>query len=48
MKDAKLFLDQASESADKLRLVVADNPDLYFAGYTQDGLKEFVEANILF
>lgn len=48
MKDAELFLDQASESADKLRLVVADNPDLYFAGYTQDGLKEFVEANILF
>ncbi len=47
MKEAKLLLDQASESADELRMVVADDPDLYFAGYTQDGLKEFVEANIL-
>jgi translin len=26
---------------------VADDPDLCFAGYTQDGLKEFVEANVL-
>ena len=31
-------------AADALRGVVADYPDLYRAGYTQDGLKEVVEA----
>jgi translin len=31
-------------AADALRAVVADHPDLYHAGYTQDALKEVVEA----
>ncbi len=47
MKEAKLLLVEATESANQLRMVVSGDPDLYFAGYTQDGLKEFVEANIL-
>ena len=47
MKEARSLLNEATESADELRMVVAGDPDLYFAGYTQDGLKEFVEANIL-
>ena len=47
MKEARSLLNEATESADELRMVVSGDPDLYFAGYTQDGLKEFVEANIL-
>jgi translin len=35
----------AGDAADALRDDVKDYPDLYFAGYTQDALKEFVEAN---
>jgi len=31
-------------AADDLRAVCADYPDLYNSGYTQDALKEFVEA----
>ena len=47
MTEAKSLLAEATESADQLRMVVSGDPDLYFAGYTQDGLKEFVEANVL-
>lgn len=39
-------LAQARTMADSLRLAVAGFPDLYYAGYTQDALKEFVEANV--
>ncbi len=39
-------LAEASRLADKLRNELAPYPDLYFAGYTQDALKEFVEANV--
>jgi translin len=39
-------LAEASRLADKLRADLAPYPDLFFAGYTQDALKEFVEANI--
>lgn len=41
-----LQLEEASKLADKLRRELADYPDLFFAGYTQDALKEFVEANV--
>jgi len=47
MEQAQGLLAQAEETAAALRAVVADDPDLCFAGYTQDGLKEFVEANVL-
>lgn len=39
-------LDEARALADKLRGDLSKHPDLYYAGYTQDALKEFVEANI--
>ncbi|MEW6242341.1 MAG: haloacid dehalogenase [Chloroflexota bacterium] len=38
-------LAEARTLADALRADLKDYPDLYFAGYTQDALKEFVEAN---
>jgi len=39
-------LAEARGLADKLNKELAHHPDLFFAGYTQDALKEFVEANV--
>jgi translin len=39
-------LAEARSLAQTLRAALKDYPDLYFAGYTQDALKEFVEANV--
>lgn len=39
-------LSNASSLANKLCNDLRDYPDLFFAGYTQDALKEYVEANI--
>ena len=39
-------LAEAHDLADTLRNELRDFPDLYYAGYTQDALKEFVEANV--
>jgi translin len=39
-------LAEAKTLADKLRNNLRDHPDLFYAGYTQDALKEFVEANV--
>jgi translin len=39
-------LDEARTLTDKLRDDLADHPDLYYAGYTQDALKEYVEAMV--
>jgi len=39
------LMSTARKAANALRDDVKDYPDLYFAGYTQDALKEFVEAN---
>jgi len=39
-------LNDAQALADKLRENLRDHPDLYYAGYSQDALKEFVEANV--
>ena len=39
-------LQEACRLADALRASLASYPDLFYAGYTQDALKEFVEANI--
>jgi translin len=39
-------LAEAQNLADKLREELKTYPDLFFAGYTQDALKEFVEANV--
>ncbi|UYN88861.1 MAG: haloacid dehalogenase [Anaerolineales bacterium] len=40
-------LKAAAELADALRAGLKEFPDLYFAGYTQDALKEYAEANIV-
>ncbi|MFN8383912.1 MAG: haloacid dehalogenase [Anaerolineales bacterium] len=39
-------LQEARQLADSLRASLASYPDLFYAGYTQDALKEFVEANV--
>ena len=39
-------LDEAHSLAGKLRNGLADYPDLYYTGYSQDALKEYAEANI--
>jgi translin len=41
-------LEQARRLVDALQTSLADFPDLYYAGYTQDALKEFAEASIVF
>ncbi len=37
-------LSEARRLADKLRGELSTHPDLFYAGYTQDALKEYVEA----
>ena len=39
-------LNEARTLANTLRAELKQHPDLYYAGYTQDALKEFVEANV--
>lgn len=39
-------LEEAHHLADALRNSLAAYPDFFYAGYTQDALKEFVEANV--
>lgn len=39
-------LREAHGLAEKLRVELKDYPDLFYAGYTQDALKEFVEASV--
>jgi translin len=38
---------EAGKLAQELRSELDEYPDLYFAGYTQDALKEFAEANLV-
>lgn len=40
-------LNEARELVESLRRDLAQHPDLYHAGYTQDALKEYAEANIV-
>ncbi len=39
-------LNEARQIAESLHSDLSGHPDLYYAGYTQDALKEFVEANV--
>ena len=39
-------LNDAHKLADTLTTDLHEHPDLFFTGYTQDALKEFVEANV--
>lgn len=45
---ARLELDQARLLAEGLHSNLVEYPDLYHAGYTQDALKEYAEASIVF
>ncbi len=47
-KEAAQLLAMAKEIAAELKEIVADYPDLYHAGYTQDALKELAEAAITY
>lgn len=40
------YLAEAHKLANTLRDDLKEYPDLYYAGYSQDSLKEFVEANV--
>lgn len=46
--EAKSLLDEAQATADQLRSAVADHPELQTAGYTQDALKEYTEAALVY
>ena len=43
---AREFLGQARELVETLKMNLGDFPDLFYAGYTQDAIKEYVEAKI--
>ncbi|MDI6696357.1 MAG: haloacid dehalogenase [Anaerolineales bacterium] len=45
---AESHLGQARELIHSLQSDLAQYPDLYYSGYTQDALKEFAEASIVF
>jgi len=45
---AREHLSQAKQITEAIHADLADYPDLYYAGYTQDALKEYAEANTVF
>lgn len=47
-EEATAMLAAARSAADEMVDALADHPMLYHAGYTQDALKELVEAHLLF
>jgi translin len=46
--DAARLLSQAEATADELRQRLTDYPELLYAGYTQDALKEYAEAHLVY
>lgn len=46
--EARTLLDTAGEAAEEMKGDLAAYPDLYHAGYTQDALKEYVEAQVVY
>jgi translin len=44
---ARALLSEAKEIVQAIRADLEQYPDLYHAGYTQDALKEFAEANVV-
>lgn len=46
--EAEHHLTTAKTLVDNLRRDLVDYPDLFFAGYTQDALKEYAEANVVY
>lgn len=47
-EQAEELIEEAKTAAEKLSAGVEQYPSLYRAGYTQDALKEYVEANITY
>jgi translin len=47
-QEAAVGLQQAGALVEALRKELETYPDLYYAGYTQDALKEYAEANIVY
>jgi translin len=45
---AQAHIADGRQLVDALRSNLAEYPNLYYAGYTQDALKEFAEANIVY
>ncbi len=45
---AESLIVQAREATETMVSGVVDYPELYYAGYTQDAVKEFVEANLTY
>ncbi len=48
VEQARSLLGEAQNLAEALRLNLQPYPPLYFAGYTQDALKEYTEAQTVF
>jgi len=46
--EAQTLLEEALAEAKEMVEPLADHPDLYHAGYTQDALKELVEAHVVY
>ncbi len=44
--EARRLLAEARQVVQQIQAQLADYPDLFYAGYTQDALKEYAEANI--
>jgi translin len=47
-ENAEALIAEAGAAAEELVAGVRDYPALYFAGYTQDAIKEYVEANLTY
>lgn len=48
IENAEMHLAEGQELVGGLQQNLVDFPDIYYAGYTQDALKEFAEATLLF
>jgi len=46
--EAENQLNEARKLAEGFRNILNEYPDLYYAGYTQDSLKEYAEASIVY
>lgn len=46
-EDAQQGLQEAAQRAEELRALRDSHPDIYYAGYVQDALKEYAEACLL-
>jgi translin len=46
--EASTLLDEAQKTATRLQAAVAKHPELRYAGYTQDALKEYAEAALVY